>query len=426
MKSALGLGLLAAITTVSMAQAQNGSATGNGEKPTTTTEASSFQDGLVTMAPGEGITFDAGDQFMLNLFNLFQFGWAYASLENQENVSSFELVRARTYMRGHAFDPSIYYVMSIEWNDLDSSGFDQPIKDAWVSWAFSESEGSTIGLRAGQSQTGFGRQGGLFEGGYELTGDNGFGQQLATQTFAGLRSRGAWVDGHHEVGSAISWLAGLQNGDVANAATGVAEYGEDTSNVDNELNFVGAISYDTSDDMELFWGREGDLLHRENVDWGAGAGFFLGNEKLGTSDVESTSINLNAWLKTKGIAVSGEWFSREDDNDDVAGSEDSDGWQIQASYTTAPASTQYGFVAGLSGIDLDGNGAGAGNVTVLTGTPLGSTSGDVLELILGVNMYYHEHNMKTQLAYVYQDIDSDVAAGDASNDLIILEFQLIF
>ena len=134
--------------------------------------------------------------------------------------------------------------------------------------------------------------------------------------------------------------------------------------------------------------------------------------------MESTAINLNGVVKTMGLAVAGEWFTREDDPDGGA-TQDSDGWQLQGSWTTAPASTQYSLVAGVSQITLD-----QAN-TVLSVTGLAGAPGDVMEISLGVNMYYHAHNMKTEVAYVYQDVDPD-AGADTQNDIFIIQISLLF
>ncbi len=138
--------------------------------------------------------------------------------------------------------------------------------------------------------------------------------------------------------------------------------------------------------------------------------------------MEATSYNLNAVLKTNGFYFNGEYFGREDEPQ-AAGlaTEDSDGWQLEGSWTTAPASTQYSFVAGVSQITLDGPGTN----TSLTVTGLGSVPGDVLEFSVGVNMYYHAHAMKTEIAYVYQDVSPD-ATGDFSNNLFIVQLSLLF
>ena len=167
------------------------------------------------------------------------------------------------------------------------------------------------------------------------------------------------------------------------------------------------------------WASEGDLENLDNLEWGVGGGVFLGNSRFGGMDVETTSVNLNGILKTKGFAVAGEWFTREDDINGAPPKEDSDGWQLTGSWTTAPASTQYSIVAGVSQITQDQTN------TILTGSALGTGAGDLMEISLGVNMYYHAHNMKTEVAYVYQDVDPD-AGGDTQNDIFIIQISLLF
>lgn len=407
MKSPFGFGLLAVMTTASLALAQG---SGNGGDSTTTT---SFQE-TSSMAPGGGITFDMGDEFMLNLRNLVQFSHRYNGGDGPNN-NTFNVDLARTYMTGHLFDPSIEYQLSLEWTN-DGTG--SVVKDANVTWMFWGDEDSELGLRAGQSKTGFGRQGTAWEGALEFAS----GQQLATRTFGAARTRGAWVGGSH-MDDQLSWHAGVQNGDVAGGAAGVAEFGEETANPDTELSVLAVVRYDTAADLGGEWGTEGDLGHRENVDWGVGLGYFMGNNQDVGGDVESTSYNVNAVVKTQGIAASGEYFGRGDDPDGAGVEEDASGYQVQASYTTAPASTQYGFVLGYSQIELDGD--AGGGVHYMTGTNLGGGSGEVSELSVGVDLYYHENSLKTTFAYVMQSVEPD-AGADVDNDIFVIQMQIVF
>lgn len=430
MKSLFAHGALAVMTTASLALAQ-GSGNGNGEKPV---ESSSFQEmDMISMAPGEGITFDMGDEFMLNLRNLFQFSYNYAALDDDlkalnggQNANSFNVDRARTYLSGHVFEPSVQYLLSMEWTEPGAGGSSidpvrinstSSLKDGWVQWTFWENEDNAIGVRAGQSKTGFGRQGTSWEGGYELPQ-----RQIATQTFASARTQGAWVGGNH-VNDTVHWHAGIMNGDVAASASGIGEAGEETLNPDTELGYILAASWEPNGSMGGAWATEGDLEHTEEALWGVGAGLFFGNNRIGGTDVEATSWNINAVLKTQGIYVEGEYFGREDDPD-AASNQDSNGWQVEASYTTEPASTQYGFVVGVSQVQLDDV-----NTTLTGGPPalLFGDSGDLFSVSVGFDLYYHAHNMKTEFAYVYLQVDPDTAGvSTQDNDLFLVQVQLVF
>ena len=190
---------------------------------------------------------------------------------------------------------------------------------------------------------------------------------------------------------------------------------------------VGATSKWQSD------GRNTKLAHGRALDdsdmpigvrWGVGGAIFYGNNRdVGNAmDVESTAYNVNAVVKTQGFAAAGEYFDREDDPQAGGVEEDADGYQVQASYTTAPASTQYGFVLGYSAVDLEGSGGG---VTYMTGTALGGTAGTVQELSVGVDLYYHENNLKTTFAYVAQNVDPD-GGTDVDNNIIVIQVQIVF
>jgi hypothetical protein len=404
MMNPFGLGLLAVMTTASLGLTQANDSGGESN----TAEATSFLQG-VSMAPGEGITFDGGDEFSLNLRNLLQLDYTYVEPDTTPtgSNSSFGVTRARTYLSGHLFDPTVTYLMSMEWTEPGATTSPSPLKDAWIQWEFWGDEDNGVTLRTGQSKTMFGRQATNFEGYLELPM-----RQLATNTFSTARSRGAWLGGRH-INDTLHWNAGVQNGDVA-AANLLAI--EEAPNTDHRMSFVANVRWENVD-MGGEWASEGDLEHVEEVQFGFGGGFFFGN---GLAQTESTSYTLNGVLKTNGFYVNGEWFGRTDEPVGAA-DQDSDGWQLEGSWTTAPNTTQYGFVLGVSQISLDQVN------TTLTATPLGAGTGEVLQVSVGVDMYYHAHNLKTEVAYVYQDVDFDAGMGaDVKTDFFIVQVSLLF
>lgn len=409
----LGIGLVAVAATSSMAFAGGG----EGEKKS---DNALFQSGPVSMKAGSGITFDAGDEFKLNLVNRLQVQWTYRANDMSADVNTFLMRRARTKLTGHVFNKNIMFKLQNDWTDSGAS-----VKDAWVLWNFVNNEDGVIGVRFGQGKHYFGLESTGTSGGLDFVERN-----LATKAFADVRSTGAWVHGSHSENK-IRWMAGVQNGDVAADAAGIAEVGEETLNVDNEISYVGNISFDPNGDFvggktnESF--KQADPDHTQELKGTVGAGIFVGNGRAGGSDVETVSWNVNTAWKTKGWFGLGEVFWRSDDPDVAGGQEeDSVGWALAGSYTlpkSGDSNLQWGFAARFAMVSNDTDGAA---INFLSGTPLGTGEGDVWELTGGINAFYHGHNAKTQINYTFQSIEPDAAVADLENHILEVQFTLVF
>ncbi len=423
--------VLALAVTSSLALANGGGGGGEGDK-----KANPYQSGQVSWKPGSGITLAETDEFTLKLMNQLQVQWAFNALDNAPDTNSFAIRRARTTFSGHAFNKDLTFMLRLDAVDdttATTSGgnvtairTNGPVKDAWVQWAVSKSENGTIGVRVGQGKTYHG-----LEATGTSTGLFFVERSAATRTFSDERSRGAWVHGSHNE-NAIRWVAGAQNGDVAKGAGGIAEVGEETPNADNELNFVGSVSYDPMGDVTggkgNEWWRQGDLGDVKDTMGTVGAGIQIGNNRniANSQDVDSTSINLNtAWALGGGITAQGEVFLRTD-NPDTGPTEDSTGWYVQGTYTLPPSGNgevQWGMGLRINGISTDNT------VNFLNGTP-GLTGGvgapgSVTEVSAVVDAFYHGHACKTQMEYTWQDTDPD-AGTSSTNHILRIQFQLLF
>lgn len=377
----------------------------------------------VTFAPGKGVTFDAGDDFMLNLSTYVQVLWTYiandstnpASNGGSADFNTFAIKKARTALKGHLFNKDIRYRLAAEWTDSTN-----PVKDAWVHWMFHSQDTNAIGLRAGQQKTFFGRESTSSDTGVEFAD-----RALASRTFANTRARGAAVTGGHVEGKKFNWTAGAFNTDSAGAS---AARGEDNPNTDNELNWVFTARFDGNGDMGDEGYMAGDLENTQELKWSVGAGYQIGNARgtvgAATRDIDSATINLNGGLKIKGWHVLAEYFMRSDEPD-VAGSSESEsnGWQAQASYTMAAAEgshSQWSFGARISSISLDD-----ASQILLNGTALGASEGDVDEITFMATNYYRKYALKTTAAWTLQSVDP-TGGSSADNHIFEVQFQFIF
>ena len=194
--------------------------------------------------PGQGLQLAQGEDYSLNLSGQIQAGWAFANNENADDSNSFEIPRARLAFTGHAVSKDLTYRLMLDGTDTDGA-----LKDGWAQWAFSKNEGGNLSLRMGQGLSGYG----LESTGSE-TGLFFVERSTASRTFGQDRSRdtGAWVHGNHSENS-IRWVLGAQNDDVA---AGSIHSTEGAANSDNELTYIGALSFDPMGDTTGGKGNE--------------------------------------------------------------------------------------------------------------------------------------------------------------------------
>jgi len=383
--------------------------------------ASLVQGPIVRAAAGDGVTIEEGT-FKLNIKNKMQLRFAYTDFDNSPpagrlDTATFSVPRARTYLQGSVWDPSITWRLALEYNEAAS------VKDAWVRWDFwtQESSHSKIGFRMGQQKPHFGR----------VAMQSSFAQEfvdrdMAATTFSASRARGIQALGEHVEGAKFHWSAGMWNTDTAG---GTIFAGEETSNADNELNFHFEARFDPWGDMGDESYTSGDLERIQNIKASIGAGLWLGNERVGTTggvqDDEVQAINLNAAMKYMGFHALGELFLREDDTQNVpGGTVDSMGWNAQGTYTLAPNAKghQISFGGRLTMYELSDNvPAGIG----LAYPVLGGLKGDLQDITVGVTDYYKGHNLKTQLDVTFRTTDFDLATVQDRDDVFIrLQFTI--
>ena len=405
--------LLAFAVTTSLALANGG----EGDK-----KGNPYQGGS-NWKPGQGLQLANGEDFSLRMWNQLQVGWEFAANDTADDTNSFGIPRARIAFTGHAINKDLTYRMMLDGVD-DGTSNGGALKDGWAQWAFMKPEGGSVSLRVGQ---------GLPHHGLESTGCEGglyfVERSSASRQFGNDRGRdtGAWVHGSHSENK-IRWVAGAQNDDVA---AGAADFSSEAgANQDNELTYVGSVSFDPMGDITGGKGNEGftqgDLEGAKDVKGTIGAGIQIGNNTStagANPDVESQQININtAWMLGNGITAQGEIFLRSDDTTGGA-SEDTQGWYAQATYTlpkSGDSAIQWGFGARVNMVDTDNTS------TILNAIPgLGTAPGDVTELSFVADAFYHGHAAKTQIEYTWQDVNPDAGASD-TNHIIRVQFQLLF
>jgi len=384
MSKSITYGLLAFAVSSSLLVAQ-------GEKPA----------GGWSAKAGSGITYDGGDQFGINMLNFVQARWAFGNNENAADTNSFDVPRARTLLRGHAFNKNINYVLQIDYMDDQT---DSIVRDAYVHWNFADG----IGLRLGQGKTQWG-----LENTGTIRGTMFTERSSASDAFNVDRTRGAWLMGTN-MENKLRWSIGLING------LGT----EEAANDDNELGLVASANYDLLGDYfggQREWWSQGDLREGDrNLKGTVGAGYGMDNNNVlatapstGTIDVETTAINVNTAWSVQGFQVIGEYYTSSAEAN-VAGSSDItvDGYYVQGTYAlnkSGDSALRYALGLRYSFVDS---------------TELGAALGgdEVTDISVVLDALYHGHSCKTQIEVTKRDSDN----ADTTDYILGVAFQLVF
>ncbi|MCA3006739.1 MAG: hypothetical protein INH34_00025 [Phycisphaerales bacterium] len=394
MSKSITYGLLAFAVSSSLLVAQ-------GEKPA----------GGWSAKAGSGITYDGGDQFGINMLNFVQARWAYENNERTNNdlgkdENSFDVPRARTLLRGHAFNKNINYVLQVDYQDTQ----DSIVRDAYVHWNFADS----IGLRMGQAKSQWG-----LENTGTIRGTMFTERSSASQAFDlggdNPRTQGAWLMGT-AVENKLRWSVAAING-LGN---------EGDANDDNELGLVASANFDVLGDYFGAGGREwwqqGDLRDGDRKLAGTiGAGYGMDNTKSvagnpNSADTETTAINVNTAWSIQGFQVMGEWFDSSAETDNVTTSADQNGYYLQGTYAlgkSGDSSLQWAVGLRYSFVDT------TDFSTAATGT-------EITDISVVVNALYHGHNCKTQFEVTKRDNEPEGAGADTTDYILGVAFQLVF
>ena len=358
----------------------------------------------LSYTPGRGLTLSAQDaeSFSVNIGGQIQAGWAYSDDDpTMVTNSGFAVRDARVRLGGNVVSDKITYFIQMD----PAAGVD--LVDAWVGWRFADS----INLRVGQQKMRSSLQADTSMNDTDLEFVD---RSIATVSFAGQRATGALLEGH-AVDGRLNWHAGLMNngtagidaagtvpGSAAALVANAVQAGTGQQAGRDELGWTVGASYGSCDANSEDW-SEGDLARNGKVCWIAGVTVTQANESAGTAG-DATTVNAFAGFKSgNGIAVQGEFFSR---NNDTLNRDDT-GFYIQGSYTLAKTGkVQWAPSIRYSMVDFDGPEAD--------------------EIAVGINAYYQGHDLKTQVQF--RQIGFDNAAGTEVSDTQFIDvlFTLVF
>ncbi len=365
-------------------------------------------------AAGKGVTYSSA-MFSMNLRSTAQFALDFTNGDSAADTLNFNVRRARTHFSGHLWDKDFTYDLSNEWT---ADGSASTLKDASVDWMFHRKSAYELGVSVGQMKTRFGNEWGSEYNELEFI-DRG----LATRTFTGARSRGAMLHGDM-TGNNLGWSVTGHNTDNAAGSVNSGEEGDPRGaagdNSDNKLNWNFEAHWGSSVTAPKMGGSQGDLAAGGASGMVFGVAYNLGNAIAGGADVDVTSVNAFGRFDTgSGLSFAAEYFMREEDTAGGATS-DSDRWQVSGSWVAPAAGGGSRWGAGLryAVINMDDVQA------LMSAGGLGATAGaDQSELEFVLNMFHHDHAMKTQLGVTLQNVDTSAGTGGADLDNTLFSLQ---
>lgn len=369
-----------------------------------------LQDIKVSAKMGKGVTFDAGDDFSMNISGRLQVQWGYSALDNNvQDVTSFRVRRARAKIHGHMFSPKTEYMLYLEFASTGAST--NNMLDVYISQELWSNDDWMLKGRAGNMKTLYGKEATGTSGGLEFVE-----RSLAARTFSDNRVTGALFQ-LAGMEKKLHVHAGIFN--TSTAAGSAFAAGAGTINPDNELNYTLGARYDLNGDMGGESYTQGDLDRKQEWNLSFHGNLWLGNEAgVATPDNEIFAFNLGAAFKGSGVHGLVEYFSHSSEPD-VSGSTsaDSSGFNAQASYTLMEG---WGFGIRYSMVTIDSGGTQV-ILPASSGVTGGGTvflgPGDVSELSFGVSKYFDGHGRKVQADVTLQSVDPDTGT-DADNIIV--------
>jgi hypothetical protein len=365
-------------------------------------------------AAGKGLTYSS-DMFSLNLRTGVQVALDFAANDLAPDTMNFNVRRARTHLSGHIWNKDVTYHLSNEWT---ADGTPSSLKELSVDWMFHRTQSYDLGVEVGQMKTRFGNEWASRYDELEFV-DRG----LATRTFTGARSRGAMLHGDM-TSQNLGWSLTGHNTDNAAAAINSGEEGDPRGgapdNSDNKVNWNIEAHWSNSPTAPKMGGAQGDLPAAGGVGMLFGVAYNIGSAVAGGADVDVNSLNVFGRVDTgSGLSFNAEYFMREEDPTGGTAS-DSAGYQVSGSWVAPAAGGGNRFGAGLryAFVELDSN-----NPTTLlaAGLPPGAES---TEIEFAINMFHHDHAMKSQLGVTLQEIA--VPGASVDNILVSLQTTVVF
>ncbi|MFW6001862.1 MAG: porin [archaeon] len=305
-----------------------------------------------------------------------------------DELSSFDIRRARLYFKGHIGSKKLTYRLAPEF-----SGGSASLRDAWIDYEFYPA----LHIRAGQGTL-------PFQWHRSISSRRQFfvERSLVSRNFGYPKGRdlGVMIHGKNDLDT-LYYGAGVYDGAGRNRGLSTSK-----GNV-----FTGRISYSPLGKLPR---EEPDLSHSENPQLALGIGVQTGlhneirdwdlgrsiNDNNRADWVTGTADIRFAW---KGLSIVADGSLRKVNPDDMEVSQYyGHGFSIATGYTIIP--NKLGIVGRYSKIQLDRD------VNETQETEWG----------LGVNLYHNKHDWKTQLQYIHHDKE------ETQTQSLILQHTFVF
>ena len=314
-----------------------------------------------------------------------QANYRYINLDGLEDVSDFDIRRARIKVTANALGGDVTFKLQNDFTgDLDDGAATfqrtEDLKDLWVQYNAADA----AKIRLGQYKLPFSLQASLSSFNMQF-----IDRSVATILLAHGRSAGLMV--HGDAGG-LYYAVSVDNG------SGLGE-GTNAGGFDTDHRLVSMVSL-SSDGYNRK--DEGDIAHEASTDWTAGiSSSWEDAEVLGDGlEVEIFRLAADVGFKCHGLAAQGEFFYRQIDVDGLSSSADDIGFYVQSGYAFVPDA--WDVAARFSAVFNDDDVIAAGDVE------------DRFEYNLAIGHYLMGHDLKVQ-AQVSFDSFEFYPDGDADD-----------
>lgn len=316
--------------------------------------------------------------FTIKVNTLIQTRYTFTDADEDaggKNTSSFSVNKARLYVTGTALHEEFAYYLNGEW-----AGGSASLRDAWLQWNACD----WGNLRMGQYKTQVSRQWVNSDEKLQFPDRSVASDYFNLGRNQGLTGSAKWMDG------ALTGSAGLFNG--INDGEGLNSVGTDTKHTG-----ILALRWNPMGQMDSY--SEGDVEWTEET--AASFGLVYAYSQFG-DDGDRHSMSIDGNVKSSGMSLHGEFYWARNEVDSDSDSTTPVGFYLQGGYFLDPKAWE--LVARFSRVSCD------------DGDAYGACSGNdnLNEVTAGVNYYWWKHNLKAQIAYVYER--ENAADGGGSDE----------
>lgn len=381
----------------------------------------------IEAALGEGVRFDAGDRFSLQLRARMQLQGGFSlpsahavdSGADADVTTSFMARRVRLVLAGHALTPKLrYYVqLGFSYRDMESDRL-VAVRDAYMTWQ----PHRDIGVRWGQMKVPFGLQRVVSSSALQMVD-----RSVVTGEFNLDRDVGLYLlsEDLFGLGGKLMYQAGVFGGRGRNRFDGADEAlfaARIQVNPFGRFDHLSEADFSRSTSPRLSIGLS--AAHHFN---GVRTRSTHGNT-YSFANFDTTNLGADVHFKLRGFTLMGEFFYRNTERPNASQVDPTDpavtlveyarrgiGWYAQTGYMfprMIEVTARYGDIR--SNVD---------SVAGLTATSAGGAMGSEREIGGGLNYYLAEHALKVQLDY-FRIWDPNDASDDRHQ--VRLQTQLYF